>query len=196
MSLFQRKQKLVDPVDLHGVIHIPIGQATSGNDSTYLTRLDQALVLWGMASAAIFCVAQFYRIDWSIQATLWSVFSGAVTLIAGQLTWFWVSSRNQRWILYHWSLLILIGLGLTDCSIWMGWGSLLAHLCSLWLGISALGYFVTGIGIQAPALLFLGILHSLVIPILAVLPPWQFLLTGVVISGSLFCLAAFQWQHK
>ena len=196
MFIFQLKQSLVDPVDLHGVIKIQFGDSDHALISTYLTRLDQALLAWGIATAAIFLVAQFNLLDWPTQAILWSALSGLVIVISGRLTWFWVTTRNQRWIVYGWSLLVIAGLFLTDYSIWSGWGFVLRHLCALWLALSAMGYTITGIGIKAPALILLGIIHACAIPILTLLPSHQFLLTGIVMSVSLFFLAAFHWEHQ
>lgn len=195
MSIFQLKQSLVDPVDLHGVIKIQFGQYNKFWVSTYLTRLDQALIAWGMVTATIFLVAQLYVLDWTIQAIIWSVLSCIVILIAGKLTWFWVSTRNQRWIVYSWSILVMVGLGVTDYGIFGGWNLILGNLCALWLGISAVGYLITGLGIHAQALLLIGLVHVCTIPSLALLPIYQFLVTGSVMSISLFLLAAFHWEH-
>ncbi|MGD1856257.1 MAG: hypothetical protein ACFB2W_18605 [Leptolyngbyaceae cyanobacterium] len=196
MSIFQLKQSLADPVDLHGVIKIQLGRPTQPFISTYLTRLDQALIVWGLVTAAIFLIADSYYFDWYTQAVVWSVLSCIVTLISGRLTWFWVTTRNQRWIVYSWSLLVIAGLGLTDYSIFSGWGTLLRHLCALWLGISAVGYIITGIGIRAQALIVIGIVHILTIGGLMLLPVSQFLITGMVMSISLFLLAGFHWEHR
>ena len=196
MSIFQHKQILVDPVDLHGVLCIRFGGQDKSFISTYLTRLDQALILWGVVTAAIFLIAQFYPLDWSLQSIVWSVLSGGAILASGRLTWFWVSTRNQRWILYFWSFLVVVGLCLTDYGIVLGWGIVLGNLCSMWLAISALGYLITGIGIRAWALILMSFVHLCAIPSLMLFPAWQFFLTGVVMSSSLFCLAAFQWEHQ
>lgn len=196
MSIFQLKQSLVDPVDLHGVIKIQFGRDGHRFISTYLTRLDQALIAWGMVTAAIFLIAQLYLLDWHTQAILWSGLSCMAIVISGKLTWFWITTRNQRWIFYSWSALVLVGLCLTDYGIFNGWGVILRHLCALWLGISALGYVVTGIGIQAQALVAIGLVHAGAIPGLTWLPTVQFLLTGFVMSSSLFLLAMFHWEHS
>ncbi|MBE9065830.1 hypothetical protein IQ260_04100 [Leptolyngbya cf. ectocarpi LEGE 11479] len=195
MSVFRLKQDLVDPVDLHGVLRVRLGSQDNVFVSTYFTRLDQALIVWGVVTAAIFLVAQFCYLDWRIQAIVWSALSCAAILLVGRLAWFWVTTRNQRWILYGWSLLVMAGLVSTGYGILSAWGFLLRNLCSIWLGISAFGYFATGIGMQAQALILIGIVHICAIPILIVLPNWPFLLTGLVMSGSLFCLAVFQWEH-
>ncbi len=196
MSIFQLKQRLVDPVDLHGVIKIQIGNPDNAFISTYLTRLDQALLTWSVATAAIFLVAQYTLLDWSTQAILWSVLSCIVIWLSGRLTWFWVTTRNQRWIFYSWSLLVIAGLGLTDYGILAGWGLILPHLCPLWLSISAFGYVITGLGIKAPALVLIGIIHVCTVPGLTFLPIHQFLLTGIIMSASLFFLATFHWEHQ
>jgi hypothetical protein len=138
MSVFQLKQNLVNPVDLHGVLRIKLGSQDKVFVSTYLTRLDQALMVWGVVVAIIFLSAQFYYLDWGTQAVVWSALSVAAILLSGRLTWFWVTTRQQRWILYFWSLLVLTGLCLTDYGIFAGWGVILRNLCSIWLGISAL----------------------------------------------------------
>lgn len=195
MSIFQLKQSLIDPVDLHGVINVKFSQQGKAICLTYLTRLDQALIAWGVITAAIFLIAQFCLIDWYIQAIIWSALSCIAIAISGRLTWFWVTRRNQRWISYGWSLLVIIGLFLTDYSVFTGWSVVLRHLCALWLGLSAVGYTVTGVGMQAQALILMGFLHLCAIPCVILLPVYQFLLTGVVMSISLLCLALFHWDH-
>ena len=196
MSIFQLKQSPLDAVDLHGVIKIQFGQPDKIAISTYLTRLDQALIVWGIVTAIIFGVAQSYRIDWYTQAIVWSVLSVITVGISTRLAWFWVATRNQRWLIYGWSLLVVAGLCLTDYGIFTGWGLLLRHLCGLWLGISAIGYIITGVAIQAQALILTGIIHIGAIPCLTVLPARQFFLTGLVMSFSLWLLAIVKWRHQ
>lgn len=196
MPIFQLKQSLTDPVDLHGVIKIQLGPQEKNWTVTYLTRLDQALIAWGIVTAMIFLMAQSYLIDWHTQAVLWSVLSCIAIVISGQLTWFWVTTRHQRWIFYSWSMLVLVGLGITDYGIFTGVGLVLRHLCPLWLSLSALGYIITGIGIQAQALILIGLIHWIAIPTLTLVPYSQFLLTGGVMSVSLFLLASFHWEHR
>lgn len=193
MSIFQFKQGLTDLRELEGVIRIPLGIAAT---PFYLTRLDQALVVWGLVTAAIFFVAQAYWVDWYTQALVWSALSAAAVALAGQLTWRWVSVRNQRWILYVWSALVVAGLALTDYGIFASWVPVLRNLCSLWLGLSALGYVMTGVGIHAPAMVLMGGIHGGAIALLDLFPRYQFLFTGGVMTASLFCLALFHWEHR
>lgn len=196
VPLFQFKQDTVDPVDLHGVVRIRWGNPAKPFLSTYLTQLDQALLVWGGATAAIFLIAQFYAFSWTFQAVIWSVLSGVATLVSGKLGWFWVSSRRQRWILYTWSLVVLMGLLLTAYGIFAGLPMVLVNLCPVWLVLCAIGYFATGIGIQAPAFMLSGAVHLAIIPALVTFPAWQFFWTGVTMSGCLFCLALLQWDHQ
>ena len=196
MSIFRLKQNLTNPVDCHGVWYFKLDLFNQGCASTYLTRLDQALIVWAVAIAAIFFIAQFYPLNWKVQAVVWSILSCIAVWASGKLAWFWVTARQKRWILYCWSCLVLGGLYLTDYGIFTEWGILLVHLCSIWLGISAIGYFATGIGMRAPALSWIGIVHVGAIPILSLFPIYQFLLAGIVMFSSLFCLAAFEWQHQ
>lgn len=196
VPLFQFKQDMVDPVDLHGAVRIRWGNPAQPFLSTYLTQLDQALLVWGGATAAIFLIAQFYVFSWTLQALIWSALSGVATLISGKLGWFWVTRRQQRWILYTWSFLVLMGLLLTTYGVFAGLPIVLVNLCAIWLVLCAVGYFATGIGIHAPAFLLSGAVHLAVIPALLTFPAWQFFWTGVTMSGCLLCLALLQWQHQ
>lgn len=196
MPIFQLKRVLIDPVDLHGVLYIQWGSKNRTFISTYLTQLDQALAVWGGVTAIIFCVAQFYTLSWTVQMVVWAILSTTAMLVCNRLAWFWVTTRQKRWILYTWSILVLIGLSLSAYGIFAGQGLILGNLCSIWLGVCAIGYFITGVGIQAPALSLMGTIHLGAIPVLTALPSWQFLLTGATMSSCLFCLAAFQWQHQ
>lgn len=196
MSIFQLKQSLVDPVDLHGVIKIQLGQSNNVLISTYLTRLDQALMAWGLVTAIIFLIAQCHLLDWSTQSVVWSVLSCVAIALSGKLTWFWVTTRNQRWIFYCWSIIVLAGLSLTNGGIFGGWSIVLRSLSALWLGLSALGYLITGFGIKAPALIAIGLIHACTIPSLTLVPQHQFLLTGIIMSVSLWLLAVFHWEHQ
>jgi hypothetical protein len=98
-------------------------------------------------------------------------------------------------VVYFWSLLMLVGMSLTDYGIFRPVGVLVANLCPGWLGLCALGYVLTSIGMQARALALMGLVHLAAIPLLFLFPAWQYCLTGVVLSGSLWILATWQWDH-
>jgi len=194
--IFRFKQDLADPADLQGVVRIRWGRPDRRGLFTYYTRLDQALLLWSGAIALIFVTAQFVPLDWKTQAIAWSALSLATTIITSWLAWAWATAKQCRWILGVWCLLMVGGLCLTNYGVFMVQSTLLMHLCTLWLGISGLGYLVSGWGMQSQALTLTGITHWLLVPLLTVLPTWQFLLTGVFMAGNLWILAEFQWDHR
>ena len=81
-------------------------------------------------------------------------------------------------------------------SIWYGWGAMLCNLCPLWLTLCGIGYLITGVGMRSRLILLCSAIHFLVIGLLSFLPTYQLLLTGIVISGSVFLLAEFQWDSN
>ncbi|BAY93018.1 beta-methylgalactoside transporter inner membrane component [Tolypothrix sp. PCC 7601] len=89
---------------------------------------------------------------------------------------------------------MLLGVVLTDLSIYLGWVEILSNLCGLWLGLSTIGYICTGLGVRSRALIFTGILHLLLIFLLPYIAPWQFLITGAFMAFCLLMLAEFQWD--
>ncbi len=68
------------------------------------------------------------------------------------------------------------------------------NLCPLWLGLIALGYLCTGIGMRSRALMLTAIVHLLSILIVPYVGEWQFLATGIITGGSSLMLAELQWD--
>jgi hypothetical protein len=118
------------------------------------------------------------------------------TAIMAVLTLFWVKVERVSWILYSWAILMISGLVLTDCSIFAGWGFWLLHLCDLWLGLSAIGYFCTGLGLRSRTFMAIGLTHLFAIGLLPFVAPWQYLTTGIVIAGCLILLSELQWDMR
>jgi hypothetical protein len=194
--LLRDKQRALDYQDLQGLWHF---QCQIGNRklfSAFYTRIDQVFILWGLTSAAIFATAQFLPIDWYSQAVLWSALTLAATFGMIALTWFWVSVERLRWVVYCWVILMLLGLALTDLGIFLGWAEVLMRLCPLWLGLSAIGYLCTGLGMRSRTFLFTSSIHLLGILLLDYCGTWQFLATGIVMTISLLLLAEFQWDMR
>lgn len=192
----RRKQKNLDFQDLQGLwrIHLQIGNTTLY--STFYTRIDQACIFWGLISAAIFFTAHFFPLSWNIQAALWSALTLIGTAVMVVWTRFWVKVERVSWVLYCWVILMLVGLVLTDLGIFLGWGNVLMRLCPLWLGLSAFGYFLTGLGVRSRAILLAGIVHLLCIFLLPYFCGWEFLIAGSVMVISLLILAEFQWDMR
>ncbi|MGK7957345.1 MAG: hypothetical protein AB4063_19155 [Crocosphaera sp.] len=156
--------------------------------------LDQVFIIWGLITAVIFLTAQFLPVSWTTQAITWSILTVAGTLAMMILTHFWVKQQDLNWILYTWVILMLGGLILTDCGIFLGWGLILTNLSHLWLGLCSLGYIITAWGLNSRALLLVGFGHLLGILILPYVIGWQFLATAVIMVVSLLVLAETQWD--
>lgn len=144
----------------------------------------------------MFFTAQFLPVRWTLQAGFWSVLSLLGTFAMVNLAHYWVKVERVSWVLSCWVMLMLLGLVLTNLGIFLGWGEVLANLCPLWLGLSALGYFCTGLALRSRAIIAIGLVHLLVILILPYVGGWLFLLTGMVMVLSLLLLAEFQWDMR
>lgn len=194
--ILRNKQESLDYQDRQGLlrIHIEIGHKTL--ISAFYTRIDQVFILWGLISGVIFITAQFLPISWVIQAVIWTVLTLIGTSVMVFLTHFWVKVERLQWVLYCWVSLMLGGLVLTDLSIFLGWGEVLMRLCPLWLGLSAVGYFCTGVGMRSRAFILAGLVHVFGIAALPYTGSLQFLSTGIIMAVSLLMFAEVQWDMR
>lgn len=190
------KQEALDFQDRQGLlqIHLRVGDTTLF--SAFYSRIDQVCIIWGLISAAIFITAQFLPLSWTLQAIIWSALTVLGTVGMVILTHFWVRVERLIWVLYSWVFLMLGGVILTDLSIFLGWGEVLMRLCPLWLGLSALGYMLTGLGMKSRTFLLTSLGHLLGIGLLPYVGGFQFLTTGVVMACSLLLLAELQWDMR
>lgn len=194
--IVRSKQDALDYQDRQGLlrIHIELGDRTL--ISAFYTRIDQVFILWGLISAVIFVSAQFIPVSWVIQAGCWTALTLVGTLGMVCLTHFWVKVERLQWVLYCWVTLMVSGVVLTDLSIFLSWGEILMHLCPLWLGLSAIGYFCTGLGMRSRAFIVAGFIHLLGIAALPYVGSLQFLTTGIVMTLSLLVFAEVQWDMR
>ncbi len=192
----RRKQLNLDVQDLEGLWYVEFRLGKNRFYSRFYTRLDQACLLWGLLLIPMFGTAQFFSVSWMLQAGLWSVLSLLGTVAMVSKTYYWVKIERVTWVLYGWIILMLLGLLLTDFGIFLGWGKLLANLCPLWLGMSGIGYFLTGLAVRSRALLTASFFHLLGILILPYTGGWSFLFTGAVMIFSLLVLAEWQWDMR
>lgn len=192
--LLCRKQDVLDLPDIPGMwrFHWQVGNFILF--STFYTKLDQACIIWGVISIVIFATAQFFPISWLTQAVWWSVLSVVGTVGMMILTPSWLKVEGLGWIVSSWVFLMLLGVVITDLGIMLGWGVVLMSLCPLWLGLVALGYLFTGIGMRSRILIIISLVHLLSIEILPYVGNWQFLTTGIVMGGCVLLLAEFQWD--
>ncbi|MBD1861631.1 MULTISPECIES: hypothetical protein [Trichocoleus] len=196
IPLLRSKESAFAIEDLPGLwrIHWQVGDKTI--ISTFYTRIDQACLLWGVISIAIFATAQFLPISWSLQAIWWSALTVFGTLGMHLLTEPWSRFEHFKWVLRWWAWLMLGGVVITDLSIFWGWGDMLLQLCPLWLGLNAVGYLGTGWRMRSRAFILVALIHLLGILILPYFAAWQFLLTGVVIGVSALLIAELQWDSN
>ncbi|AFZ17395.1 hypothetical protein [Allocoleopsis franciscana] len=194
--ILRNKQESLDYQDRQGLLRIHIGIGDKTLISAFYTRIDQVFILWGLISGVIFITAQFLPISWMIQAVIWTVLTLIGTSVMVFLTHFWVKVERLRWVLYCWVSLMLGGLVVTDLSIFLGWGEVLMRLCPLWLGLSALGYFCTGVGMRSRAFILAGLVHLGGITALPYTGSLQFLSTGLIMAVSLLMFAEVQWDMR
>ncbi|HEY9698396.1 MAG TPA: hypothetical protein V6D10_14115 [Trichocoleus sp.] len=196
IPVISRKKPALEAPAAPGVwlIHFQLGSSTLF--ASFYTKHDQACLLWGIISGGIFVVAQFFPISWITQA----IFASALTLIGVlgmvYLTWHLTVVDRLTWILFSWVFLMLIGAIVTDLSIFFSWSNVLMRICPLWLGLSAIGYLITGVGMRSRAFFLLGLLHLLAIGMLPYVGIWQQLVTGLIIGGSVFLVAELQWDSN
>jgi len=190
------KRDYLDLSEQDGVFYLGKPRAGSLRSSLYYTRLDQALMLWAIATAIIFFMAQFHAFDWHHQARAWSALSLAVLTATGIRAWPWAVALKLRWVVYLWTVITLLGLGLTDYGVYRSVGPILLNLCPMWLGLCAMGYGITAIGMGSRALLGAVAIHGLAVGLIRVWPGWLFGITGAAIAGCLFILAQLEWDHR
>jgi hypothetical protein len=194
--ILRRKQEALDVQDLCGLLKIHIRVKDRTLFSRFYTRIDQVFLLWGFVTAIIFLTAQSVPISWAIQSIFWSALTIGATCGTVNLTWYWVTVEQLRWVVYAWVGLMLAGVVLTNLGIFAGYWQILLYLCPLWLGLCALGYLGTAWGLRSRAFLMNGLLHLLAIALLPIFPTVQYLIAGLVMSGSLLLLAEVQWDMQ
>lgn len=194
--LIRCKQDALDVQDLRGLLRIEWRVGEFRLFSGLYTRIDQIFLVWGWITAAIFAIAHFSYLSWHQQAVLWSTLTLVGIVAMPTLAWFWVKVEDLRWIIYAWSVLMLAGIGLTDCGIFLGWSWMLTNLCQLWLGLSTIGYFLTGWGLVSRTFVLAGLVHLGGILLLPYAGSWPFLLTGGIMAGTLLFLSEVQWDMR
>jgi hypothetical protein len=194
--LIRIKQKNLDIQDLQGVWNIDLKIGTKTLLKRVYTRIDRAFILWGAITAFIFTTAQFLPIDWSTQAMIWTPLTFVGTICTISFTHYWAKVERLSWVVYFWSSLMMAGVAITDWGVYQSQANILVNLCPIWLGLSAVGYIATGLGLRSRALLLSGIAHLLAIAALDYLEGWQFLATGMMMGGSLILLAEMQWDMR
>jgi hypothetical protein len=194
--LFRPKQTALDLQDMQGLIriHWQVGGLTLF--SSQYTRIDQIFILWGLLAGAMFVSAQLLPIAWTTQAICWSLLTLVGTVAMVVWSWYWTGVERLRWLIWSWVGLIGGGILLTDWGIFAAQPLVMAHLCQLWLGLSAICYVLTGLGLRSRSLNLVAIAHLLGCAAVNHTPGWQFLLSGLVMATSLLLLGEYQWDMR
>jgi hypothetical protein len=194
IQILSRKHSAFEVPDLPGLwrVHWRIGDRILV--STFYTRHDQACILWSILSATIFATIQFFPLSWTVQAILASGLTVFGVLSMVVLTQHRVQVDGLHAVLQCWVLLMAVGALLTDLSVFLGWGWLLMQLCSLWLSLSAIGYFYTGVKMRSRAFLLLGVIHLVGVLLLPYVQGWHFLTTGLIIATSVWLVGELRWD--
>jgi hypothetical protein len=196
IPIISRKQSEGDVQPLPGIWYVRWRIKHRTLFSSFYTRHDQACLLWSVLTATIFLVAQFLPMSWMTQAIAASVLTVIGTLGMVFLTGYLMQEKRLAIILCSWICLMLIGSGLTLFSLLLGWPLIMVNLCLIWLALTALGYFITAVGMRSRALFLCSILHLLAILGLPLISKWQPLFTGGIIAGTVFLLAELQWDSN
>jgi len=188
----RRKQLNRDVQKLEGLGQVPFPLGIDRFYSKFYTCLDdRACLLWSLLLIPMFGTAQFFPVSWRLQAGLWSLLCLMVSM-----TYSGVKIERLTWVLYGWVILMLLGLLLTDLGIFLCGEKVLTNLCPLWLGMSGIGYFGTGLVVRSRALLAANFFHLWGILILPYTGGLSFLFTGAVMVFSLLVLAELQWDMR
>lgn len=194
--LIRCKQADLDIQDLRGLLRLQLQIGHRTIFSALYTRVDQAILIWGMLTMIIFATAQFWPMSWHIQSAIWSTLTliGMFSTVA--LTHFWAKVEQVSWVVWLWIALMCVGLATTNFGIFLGWSVVLMNLCTLWLGLSSIGYLLTGIALQSRTLLLACGIHLIGIKLVALVPSHSFLMTGFILGGTLWLLSELQWDMR
>lgn len=192
--IFVRKRSAFDSPEMPGLWRVHWQFKDYVLYSSFYTRHDQACLLWGTIAALIFSSAQFLPVGWTTQVLLAASLTVMGILGMVGLTWKFARFERLNWVLSSWAGLMLTGAIATYEGVFGGWTWILVQVCPLWLGLSGIGYLVTGMGMRSRLFVLLGLIHLITITLLPFIPAWKPLATGLVISMSAFLIAEFQWD--
>lgn len=193
--LLRSKQHDLDVQDLRGAWHVRHSFLGYAFSSIY-TRVDQVFGLWGGLALLMFASAQILHLDWQQLALAWSGLTiiGVVSMIA--IVHFWARVEQLMWLVYGWAALVLVGMLITDWAVFGYGGLVLLNLCPLWLGLCTIGHGLTGWGIRSRTFLGLMVMHAVAMVTVTHLGAWQYVVTGLIIGGSMLLLTQLQWDMR
>jgi hypothetical protein len=160
------------------------------------TELDQAFLAWGFIALAIFSLAQFSHMSWTSQSLIDAALTGVGIVGTAKLTWRLACNERLRWVVCLWAVLMMGGTIATTYGIFCGVGPILMNLCSMWLGLCALGYLAMGVGLRSRCFSAASLVHAIAIIVLKLHPSSQFLTSGLVMALTLFFFSVVPWDMR
>lgn len=172
------------------------GIAIAAAEAVCFTSIDQAFILWGAASAVIFSTAQFSLLSWTTQALIDTAITGICIALTSSLTWQIAQEGNLRWVVFLWAVLMSGGMALTAYGIFYSVGAILVNLCPIWLSLCTLGYVAMSIKMRSYSFTAAAIVHAFATVHIDLVPSWQFLASGLVMSLTLFFFSVVPWDMR
>ncbi|MEO0770092.1 MAG: hypothetical protein AAFY72_11790 [Cyanobacteria bacterium J06649_4] len=182
--------------DLNGLLRVHLNQRIQQLSDLCFTEIDQAFLIWGSLTLAIFSLAQFSHLSWTTQAVADAALTGIGIASTSGLTWKLASDEKLRWVIFLWAALMTAGIVVTACGIFGGVGTILLNLCPIWLALCALGYGAMAVGMRSHAFTAASLVHSVTILGLHHQPGWQFLTSGLVMALTLVFFSVVPWDMQ
>ena len=162
----------------------------------HLSSIDQAFMLWGITSIAIFSLAQFSTISWATQSIIDTAITAVGIAWTSGLTWKVAAEANLRWVVFLWAVLMTLGMGLTAYGIFYGVSLILVNLCPLWLGLCALGYGLMAVKMRSHSFTAAALIHGAGVLSISPSLSWQFLASGLIMALTLFFFSFVPWDMR
>ncbi|MEO1619808.1 MAG: hypothetical protein AAFU53_02110 [Cyanobacteria bacterium J06632_3] len=191
-----RDSEALSMQDLNGLLKIHLNQRIQRLSDICFTEIDQAFLIWGVLTLAIFSLAQFSYLDWTTQAIADAVLTGIGIASTSGLTWKLASDEQLRWVIVLWAGFMATGVLITAYGIFYSIGFILLNLCPIWLALCALAYGIMAVGMRSHAFTAASLVHSVAILSLHHQPAWQFLTSGLVIALTLFFFSIVPWDMQ
>ncbi len=188
--------------DLNRVLRVYLQQRINQLLDICFTEIDQAFLIWGVATLVIFSLAQFSTVGWTTQAVLDAALTGAAIATTSGLTWKLAVAEKLGWVIFLWAGLMSAGVVATAYGIFCGSSLILSNLCVLWLGLCTAGYSAMAIGMRSRCFTAASLVHALAVAGISYqygghfLQGWQFLGSGLVMASTLFFFSVVPWDMQ
>ena len=182
--------------DLGGLFRLHLKKKMTALASICFTEIDQAFVIWGLVTLAIFSLAQFSTLAWTTQAIIAAPLTGIAIGLTSGITWTLASDEKLRWVVLLWAGLMAGGVGITAYGVFEGVVFILTNLCPIWLALCALGYGLMSVGMRSHAFTAASLVHSVAIIAMPFQAHWQLMDTGLVIAYTLFLFSVIPWDMQ